>query len=156
MGYIYTVRLAPTSISAAKTLIQIKPVNAVCRIVDARVYQTSKTSTEFLALQLIQYTGSPTAGTVTSATPIPANANHPAALAIGGTSATGVNATVEPSGGTANIIFEDVWNVVNGSYPFIDLPEARIEGSVLLGLKLNTAPAAAMTIGAVLRFEEWR
>lgn len=155
-GYIYSVRLAPTAITTAKTLIQIKPVNARIAIIDAKVYQTTKTSSELLAVQLIQYTGSPTAGTVTSATPAPMSAVAPASLAVGGTSATGTNASGEPSGGTANVLIEGVWNVLNGEYTFLDIPEARIETPTLFGLKLNTAPAASMTIGAYVRFIEYQ
>lgn len=157
-GNIYTVRLAPTAITAAKTVIQIKAGAAAIAILDARIYQTTKTSSELLAVQLIQYTGSPTAGTVTSATPIPHNPSNAAALAVGSTTATGVNATAEPSGGTANIVMEGVWNVLNGEYQFTDLPESRIvvAQTKLFGLKLNTAPAASMTIGANVRFIEFQ
>lgn len=157
-GYVYVVRLAPTAITAAKTLIQIKAGAAPIAILEARVYQVTKTSSELLALQLIQYTGSPTAGTVTSATPVPINPSDPAALAVGSTSATGVNASAEPSGGNANIITEGVWNVLNGEWSYLPVPEGRerIAQSKLFGLKLNTAPAASMTIGGYVKFIEYQ
>lgn len=158
-GYVYVVRLAPTAITAAKTLVQIKSGAASCEILEARVYQITKTSSELLAIQVIQYTGSPTAGTVTSATPAPINPSDPAALAVGGTTSTGVNATAEPSGGTANIITEGVFNVLNGEWLYTPVPEGRercAQNAKLLNLKLNTAPAASMTIGGYIKFIEYQ
>lgn len=158
-GYVYVVRLAPTSISVAKTLVQIKSGAAPCEILEARVYQLTKTSSELLALQVIQYEGTPTAGTVTAATPLPVNPSDPAALAVSGTAATGVNASAEPSGGTPNIITEGVWNVLNGEWLYVPVPEGRErikQNAKLLNLKLNTVPAAAMTIGGYIKFIEYQ
>lgn len=152
-------RLAPTAITAAKTLIQIKTGAAPIEIVMARVYQVTKTASELLNIQLIQYTGSPTAGTVTSFTPQPLSPNDVAALAVGSTSATGVNATAEPTGGTANVLDETAWNVVNGEWMHLPVPESRIwvaQGGKLFTLKLNTAPAASMTIGCVVHVVEYQ
>ncbi len=158
-GYVYVVRLSPTAITAAKTLVQIKTGAAPCEILEARVYQTTKTATEFLLVQVIQYTGSPTAGTVTSLAAVPINPSDPAALAVNGTNSTGVNATAEPSGGTANIITEDSWNVLNGGWLYQAIPEGReraAQNGKLLTLKLNTAPAASMTIGGYVKFIEYQ
>jgi len=156
--YIYTVRLAPTAITAAKTLIQIKTGAARIEIVKARVYQVTKLTSELLNLQLIQYTAAPTFATVTSYTPDP-NPSDPAALAVGGTTATGVNATAEPSGGTAVVKEETDWNILNGEWLYLPVPEDRIpvqQGGLGFTLKLNTAPAASMTIGAIVSFIEYQ
>src|SRR5687768_2012750 len=118
-GYIYSVRLSPTAITAAKTLIQIKSGAAAIDIVSARIYQVTKTTSELLQLQLLQWTAAPTFATVTSATPAPLNGLDPAALAVGGTSATGVNATAEPSGGTSVVHEETDWNVLNGEWLYL-------------------------------------
>lgn len=157
-GYIYVVRLAPTAQTAAKTLIQIKAGAAAIEIISARIYQVTKTASELLNVQLIQYTGSPTAGTVTSATPVPLNPSDPIALAVGGTTSTGTNASAEPSGGTTNIIDETDWNVLNGEWLYMPVPEARIRiaQTKLFGFKLNTAPAASMSIGAIVTFAEYQ
>lgn len=157
-GYIYSVVMAPTAVTAAKTLIQVKTGAAPVDLLDARIYQVTKTSSELLAVQLHQYIV-PTAGTVTSVTPLKSNHLDPAALAVGGTSATGTNASAEPSGGTDNLVYSTNWNVLNGEWYFLDIPEGRIraaQGGDLITLKLNTAPAASMTIGAVLRFIEYQ
>jgi len=150
-GYIYHVRLSQTAITAAKTLIQIKAGAAPIDILEARVYQITKTSSELLTLQWLRKSA---AATVTSFTPLKLNPADPAALAVGGTSATGTNATAE--GTDTDIVFEDVWNVLNGSWIYLPTPEDRIRipQAGILGLKLNTAPAASMTLGAFIHFEE--
>lgn len=158
-GYVYSVRFSPTSLTAVKTLIQIKTGAAPIDILSIRVHQITKTTSELLNLLLNQYTTAPTFGTVTSFTPAPLNPSDPAALAVGGTSATGVNATAEPSGGTVVVHEETDWNVINGEWLYMPIPEERIrikQGGLGFTLKLNTAPAAAMTIGGILRFMEYQ
>lgn len=151
-GYVYVVRLAPTAITAAKTLIQIKAGAAALDILNLRVYQTTKTSSELLTLQVLRKTA---AATVTSATPLKVNPADPASLAVGSTSGTGVNASAEGTDG--DIVDEDVWNVLNGGWQMLDIPEARyrVPQAGIIALKLNTAPAASMTIGAIVRYVEY-
>lgn len=150
-GYIYAVRFAPTALTVAKTLIQIRAGAAPIDILEARVFQLTKISSELLALQLLRKTA---AATVTSATPLKMTPGDPAALAVGGTTNTGVNATAEGTDG--DILVEDGWNVLNGSWIYLPTPEDRIRipQAGIFGLKLNTAPAASMTIGALIHFEE--
>lgn len=158
-GFVYAVRMSPTAVTVAKTLIQIKTGAAPIDILMARVYQVTKVTSELLNLVLNQYTAAPTFGTVTSFTPTPLNGLDPAALAVGSTTATGVNATAEPSGGTVVVPDETDWNVLNGEWMYLPIPEARIrikQGGLGFTLKLNTAPAASMTIGAVVHFIEYQ
>jgi len=157
-GYVYRVLMPKTGISAIKTLIQIKPGNAPIDILSARVAQATKTASELLEIQLIQYTGSPTAATVTAATPVPLTSTDPASLAVGGTSATGYNATAEPSGGTANIIVDTVFNVLNGEWVYQPTPAEmiRIAAGTLFGLKLASTPSAQMNFIASVTFIEYR
>jgi len=157
-GYVYVVRLPPTAVTAAKTLIQIKAGAAMIEIVSARIYQVTKTTSELLAVQMIQHTGAVTPGTVTAFTPLPLAATDPVALAVGGTAATGVNASAEPSGGAANIVEETVWNILNGEWLYLPVPENRIQvaQTKLFTFKLNTAPAASMIIGATVTFIEYQ
>lgn len=158
--YLYVVRMAPTAVTAAKTLVQIKPVTASISIIKVRIHQVTKTSaSEMLDIQQSRWSGAFTAGTVTSATPTKKGGSQdPASLAVGGTSATGVNATVEPSGGTQEISDEDVWNILNGGWVDIPIPEDRLDiaNAELYTLKLITAPAASMTIGAIVSYLEYR
>lgn len=158
-GRLYTVRLSSTAITAAKTLIQIKTGAAPIDIVSARIFQFTKTSAELLNVQGIFYTSAPTFGTVTSYTPDPGNGLDVAALAVGGTSATGVNASAEPSGGTSVVRFETSWNVLGGEWLYQPTPEEREtvkQGGLGFMFKLNTAPAASMNIGAIVKFIEYQ
>lgn len=159
LGFAYTVRMAPTAVTVAKTLVQVKAGAAAIEVTSVRLYQVTKTASELWNLQLIQWSAAPTTwGTVTGTTPLPLNAAAPASLAVSGANLTGVNATVEPSGGTGNIVEETDWNILNGEWLYLPVPEARIMAPQTLGftLKLNTAPAASTTIGAVVTFLEWR
>lgn len=158
-SYLYTVRMAPTALTAAKTLIQIRPVTATIQIIRAKIHQITKTTSELLDIQQSRYTGAFTAATVTSATPIlKGGSSDPASLAVGGTTATGVNATAEPSGGTQTLTDEEVWNILNGTWIDLPIPENRmmVSNNELYTLKLNTAPAASMTIGAIVDYVEFR
>lgn len=152
-NYLYVVRLNPTAQTAAKTLLQIKAGAAKIALVSVKLYQKSKTSTEFLDIQILRKSA---AATVTSFTPIKKNPNDPTALAVGGTAATGTNASVEGTDG--DILHEDTWNVINGSWLYLPVPEDREEEQQggIIAVKLNTNPAASMTIGAIASFIEYR
>lgn len=151
--YTYVVRMAPTALTVLKTLIQLKAGAARTDLAAAYVYQTTKTASELLLIQIVRKTA---AATVTSATPLKGNPNDPASLAAGGISATGVNATLEGTDG--DVLHEESWNVLNGTWQLPDLPELRSveQQAGIIGLKLATNPAASMTIGAMLKFLEWR
>jgi hypothetical protein len=142
-----------TAITAAKTLLQIKAGLAPIDILDVRVGQTSKTTTELLELQLLRKSA---AATVTATTPLKYNPADPAALAVGGTAATGYNASAEGTNG--DILQKAVWNVLNGEWIFLDIPEGRIRipQAGIFGVKLNTAPAASMNIICAVRFIEYQ
>lgn len=156
--YQYQVALPPTSISTAKTLIQIKPVTAPIYVVRVTLNQLTKTSTEFWRFQLKRWTGGFTAGTVTSFTPTQTGGSQdPASLAVGGTSATGYNATVEPSGGTATILDRRGWNLLNGEFLDIPIPEGRreIRSGELFTVELITVPAQATSLEGTVDILEY-
>lgn len=149
---VYIVSLTRVSVSAAITLIQIKAGATVpLQIIRARASQTSSTTS---AMQAIQLNRKSAAATVTSFTPlITGPVTDPAASAVGGTSATGTNASAE--GTDSNIITQDVFNVLNGwlylptpkEYPYID-------AASIVGLKFPVAPGSATTYTADCLFEE--
>jgi hypothetical protein len=149
----YSVRLAPTAITAGKSLIQIKSGAAsTLEILFARIFQVTKTTSEMLEVNVLRKTA---AATVTSYTPLKADANDPASGAAGGTAATGINASAE---GTDGDILEDgMWNVLNGEWTYLPVPEDRIwvPAAGIVALKLVTSPAASMTIGAIVRYAEY-
>lgn len=152
-GHIYTVRMAPAAITTAKTLIQIKAGDKAIDILEVKIYQITKTTAELQALQLLRKSA---AATVTSATPLKWDTRNPPAAAIGGTAATGINASAE--GTDTDIVYEHIWNVAEGTFSFIaalkDEP-LRVEAGEIFGFKLNTAPAASQTTGAIVKFIEY-
>lgn len=150
-GYKYYIELPSTAISAAKTLIQIKAGAAPLDIIEASLSQVSKTSAEMLEIQWLRKSA---AATVTSFTPLKMNPGDPTALCVGGTSATGYNASAE--GTNSDIITKAHWNVVNAEWYRLPVPEGRIRvpQSGIVGLKLNTAPAASMTFVGYVIVEE--
>lgn len=151
MPYTYALRMPPTAVTTAKTLVQVKAGASGLWIVGGRISQTTKTASEQLILQWLRKS---VAATVTSATPLKYNPNDPAALAVGSTSGSGYNASAE--GTDTDILDEDVFNVLNGGWQDIPVPDGRIwvpQGGIA-ALKLNTAPAASMTISAVLKILE--
>ncbi len=151
-GYIYYAEMPSTAITAAKTLVQIKAGAAPIDIVEIRLSQVTKISSELLEVQLLRKTA---AATVTSFTPLKYNPGDPAALAVGGTAATGYNASAEGTNG--DIILKTHWNVLNGEWVYLPVPEGRIRipQAGIWGLKLNTAPAASMTMIAMVVFIEY-
>jgi|ERR1051326_3541299 predicted RecA/RadA family phage recombinase len=151
-GYGYVVRLAPTALTTALTLVQVKAGSAAgLFILSARVYQVTKTSTELLKVQVLRKTG---AATVTSFTPLKLNSGDPSALCVGGTSATGITATNEGTDG--DILAETVWNILNGEWLYLPVPEERIwvPAAGIAAVKLATAPAASMSVGCDLHILE--
>jgi hypothetical protein len=149
----YEVRFAAAAITAAKSIIQVKAgAAAAIEILSARIFQVTKTTSEMLNVQLLRKSA---AATVTSFTPLKMDPNDPTSNAAGGTAATGVNATAEGTDG--DILDEGMWNVLNGEWTYVPVPEDRIwvPAGAIVALKLATAPAASMTIGAVLRYAEY-
>ncbi len=152
-GYFYVAQMPSTAITAAKTLLQIKAGSAVpLDIISVRVSQVTKTSTELLELQLMRKSA---AATVTSFTPLKYQGSDPTAGAAGGTSATGYNASAEGTDG--DILLKTHWNVLNGEWLYLPVPEARIRvpGAGIFAVKLNTAPAASMNLIVNVEFEEF-
>jgi len=148
---LYVVRFAALSVSTIKTLIQVKAgANAGLELVRAVLSQNgSTTSTE----QDVQILRKSAAATVTSFTPLLLNPNDSAAQAAGGTSATGYNASAEGTDG--DILVDDTWNILT-SWNWCWIPEERptVAPGGIIGLKLPTAPASALTIKASLYFRE--
>jgi hypothetical protein len=148
----YIVYMDNTAITTAKTLVQIKAgTGAGLEIISAKVSQLTKTSSELLNLQIVRKTA---AATVTSFTPLKLDPNDPTAAAVGGTSATGVNASAEGTNG--DILVHEVWNILNGEWNYLPVPEERIwvPAGGIIALKLNTAPAASMNTIVEVKFRE--
>jgi hypothetical protein len=148
----YSVRLTPTAQTTAKTLVQLKAGAAPLEIVEVRFSQITKITSEILLLQAIRKSA---AATVTSFTPLKLDTSSATALAVGGTAATGTNASAEGTDG--EIPFETHWNIINGEFVYLPVPEARIwvPQAGIIGFKLATAPAASMSLGCIVTFREY-
>lgn len=148
---VYTVRMEATTVSTSITLIQIKPGISSLMILRMKVSQSSSTTS---AMQDVAAGTSTGAATVTSATATPHDIDGAAAKAVGGTTATGVNASGEGSGQT-NILRES-FNVLNG-WEKIFTPEERIEvaggGSEFFFLRFPSSPSST-TFNAEVTFGE--
>lgn len=148
----YTVSMTRVSVSGAITLVQIKAGATVpLQIIRCRVGQTSSTTSTQQAIQMNRKSA---AATVTSFTPlIRGPVTDPAASAVGGTSATGTNASAEGTDG--NIIGQDVFNYLNG---WLYLPTPKewdfVDAAGIWALKLPVAPGSATTFTADVIFEE--
>lgn len=150
-GYVYEVRNGGVAISTAITVIQIKAGASALEILRASIGQKASTTSAIERIGLVRKSS---AATVTSATPLKLNAGDPAALAVGGTSATGVTATASDASDT-DILVDECFNIVNGSWAWLPTPEERIrvpQGGIL-ALKFLTAPAS-QTWYASVKFRE--
>lgn len=149
---VYVVSMTRVAVTGAITLIQLVAGATVpLQIIRIVLGQTSSTTSTQQSVQVNRKSG---AATVTSFTPIKKGpTTDPAASAVGGTSATGTNASAE--GTDTNIICQDVWNFLNGwlflptpkDYPFVD-------AAAILGLKLPIAPGSSTTLTADVTLEE--
>lgn len=150
---VYCVELTRVSVTAAITLIQIKAAASVpLQILRAEVNQSSSTTS---TQQPVQLNRKSAAATVTAFTPIlqgPVNTD-PAASAVGGTSATGTNASAE--GTDTTIVRQGVFNYLQG-WLYLPTPKEYlfVDGGGIVGLKLPVAPGAAVTLTADVVLEE--
>lgn len=149
---VYTVSMTRVAVTAAITLLQLKAGATVpLQVIRAVIGQSSSTTS---TQQSVQFNRKSSAATVTSFTPlINGPVTDPAASAVGGTSATGTNASSE--GTDTNILVQDVWNYLNG-WLYLPTPKEYlfVDAATILGLKFPVAPGSSVTITADIHFEE--
>lgn len=136
---VYVARCVPTAFTTAITLVQVAtPATCVIEILRAQVTQTTLTASGMMDVALLKKTG---AATVTSFTAIPWREKDGPALCVGGTTATGFNASAEGTNG--NVIHRESANVLNG-WLFIPSIEERITvaPSSFIALTFLTAPTS--------------
>ncbi len=147
---VYSVRMTRQAVTAAITLVQLKAGNATLRLLRAWCGQSNLTGS---AMQTVQLVRKSVAATVTSFTPLQLDPGDAAALAVGGTAATGTNASAE--GTDSDLFYADSFNVLNG-WLWVPTPEERIiiAPSGIIGIKLPDAPGSSMTTSAGFLFGE--
>lgn len=143
---LYNVKRLSTATSTAITTIEVLvPVLTAAEVTRSWTNQDSITTTNQARVTLNR---AATVGTVTSATPVPAQNGMQASKCVGGTAATGITATIEP--GTLTAWWSEGFNVVNGIL-YLPVPEARVmivgagsgTGTPVLALTFTNAPASA-------------
>lgn len=150
---VYAVNITRVDVTGAITLMQVKAgASTPLQILRCAGGQSlSVTSTQ----QPIQINRKSGAGTVTAFTPLLLGpADDPAAKAVGGTSATGVNASGE--GTDTDVLWQGVFNIVGEGWLYLPGEKERIfvPPGGILGVKLPIAPAASLRISGQVIFEE--
>lgn len=148
---VYAVSMTAVSVSGAITLLQIKAgTSRSVELIRATCNQSASTTSTMQRIQILRKTA---AATVTSFTPVKIGGGAPTADAVGGTAATGTNASVEGTDG--DILIADVFNIVNG-WLWVPTPEERITipAAGMVGLKFPAAPGSALTVTAQFIFGE--
>lgn len=149
---VYEAHMLNIAVTGAITLVQVKAgADTSLVILRAWMSQENIDTTDQLRVQFVIKSA---AATVTTFTPLLHRRNTGAAKAVGGTAATGTNATVE--GTDTDILNPDVPNQLNG-WLYMPVPEERIiiAGGDIIGLKLPAAPAASTNITAGIVFGEY-
>jgi hypothetical protein len=149
---VYAVELTRVAVTGAITLIQIKAAATVpLQILRVEVGQSSSTTS---TQQPIQLNLKSAAASVTGFTPVKQGpSTDPAASAVAGGSATGINASVEGTDGS--ILRQGVFNYLQG-YQFLPTPKEYpfIDAGGIFAVKLPVAPGASVTLTADAVFEE--
>lgn len=139
---LYNVIRAPVATSTAITVNQVLvPALAAAEFTRCWCNQSTVTTTNQTTIQLNQDSST---STVTSQGPVAAGKGMQASKCVGGTSATGITATIE--GTVASTWWQEGFNIVNGIL-YLPVPEARWmlvgQAAGVAALKFPAAPAAA-------------
>lgn len=138
-GRLYKVQNLAATITTAITIIQVKagPTNPLW-IVRFFIGQRNSAASVMERVQLLRKTG---AATVSSFTPLLTDQDDPAAKAVGGTTATGINGTAE--GTDSDILVSRPFNIQTG-YEFIptSIEQYKVQPGGIIALKFPNAPAS--------------
>ena len=150
-GNVYSVSITIATVTTAKTLIQVKAgALTPLELLRAEISQTTTETSDTGEFVIRRKTA---AATVTTATPLLYNGIDAAADAVGGTAATGTNASVEGTDG--DILYQRGFNVLNG-HTWLAVPEERIivpaAGMIAL---ISNATISSATLVAHLVFKEF-
>jgi hypothetical protein len=156
MAGVYVVTFPATSVSAVKTLLQIKAGSATpLELLRAWIAVTTTPAVD--SQQEVEILRKSAAATVTSFTPLvvgPRSNTAVVAAAAGSTTGTGNNASAEGTNG--DILYPDAFNMKSGWLWLPGSPEERIqvEGGGIIALRLSVAPPAATSFKAGFVFRE--
>lgn len=148
MGQMYSASFSAVAVSAAQDLFEIlAPSTGIVRIHEVRISQITKTTSEMLRLTIQRNSGSGSGGSTPT--------KYPLEVGMAAAEAT-IEANNTSRAAGATILVNMMWNVVNGEYVYLPIPEDRItispSGYATVGLE--TAPAASMTMSGTIIWEE--
>lgn len=146
---VYSVTASIATVTAAKTLIQLKAgPNTAIELLRAWITNGSVTTDDNVEGQILRKTA---AATVTSFTPLKFNPLDGAADSVGGTTATGTNASAEGTDG--DILAREGFSILAG-WVWLPTPEERIvvPSAGFLALKSAiTITSATLICGMIFR-----
>ena len=148
---VYTAHINNIAVTGAITLVQLKAgTTSSLEILRAWCSQETIDTSDQQPIEIIRKSA---AATVTSFTPLLLRPSDAAADAVGGTAATGTNATVE--GTDTDIVHLDAFNILNGWF-YVPVPEERIwvAPGGIIGIKFPVAPGASMDVFAGIVWRE--
>ncbi len=142
---VYTAYINNVSVTGAITLVQLKAgATSSCEILRAWCSQETLDASDQQPIDIVRKS---VAATVTSFTPLLIRPTDAVADAVGGTAATGTDASVE--GTDTDIVHVDCFNILNGWF-YVPVPEERIwvAPAGIIGLRFPIAPGSAMDVFA--------
>lgn len=153
MGRVYSVSFSGVSVAAVQDLIAVTATSAMAfKVHSIQVGQITKTSVESLRVSLKRLPATVTVGSGGTA-PTPRKVvNGDAAATV---TARANDTTQATTGGTAETLLADVFNLVNG-FAWIFPPDDRpvIAPSQAVTFSLDTAPAATYVMNGSMVVEE--
>lgn len=147
----YRVNFGPLPLTAAtaKTIVQlVTPSTRRARLLSLDIgFDSTDAANAGATVELIQAT---TAGTGTSATPVAQDRADPAALCVGGTTATATNLTAEPT--TITVIQTLKMTVVGSTLIYVWHPDAQptFPVSGVIGIRCTAPQAQSGIVGSLL------
>lgn len=144
----YTVNLLGVTNSAAKTMIQIKAGSTRPLVLVRAFLGAYGVTTQ--AEEVVYILRKSAAATVTTFTPLQLSGATLASGAVGGTSATGTNASVE--GTDSDVLVARPFSVLQG-FEWVAVPDRddiEIAPGGIIGLKFPTAPASQSWYGQMV------
>lgn len=152
--HVYRVNFGPLSLTAAtaKTIVQLAtPSTRRATLMGVEIgFDSTDAAHAGATVELIQATG---AGTGTSATPVAQDRADPAALCVGGTTATATNLTAEPT--SVTVIQTLKCTVVGSTLIYVWHPDAQplFPVSAFIGIRVTAPQAQSGIVGSLLYHE---
>lgn len=148
MAGIYLARMDDVTVSAAGTLVEVvAPAAASLLVRRAKISAKSIAAGEQLEARLLRKSAAGTGGTTPTAAPL---GNY---AAFGGTVRVGPLTT---EGTVSTVLYDDGFNLLGAGWEWVPIDNAGkvpVPGGGIIAITLDTAPAAARQLFALIEFE---